>query len=285
MLVPALFAQVHPAAPAPHAPAMPAAPAPAAYHPGDGLIGLDKGYFDMYNLDFADAHRVFAVWMKDHPADPIGPASDAAAYLFAEFDRLNILDIELFADPDKFDARAHPVPNDESRRLFNERSAQADKLADDILKHDPKNAAALYAKTLMCGMRANYAALIDKKDYTALKFTEQGSKLAKLTLEADPKLYDAYIAVGVENYVLSLKPGILKFFLNLRGDGTSKEEGMRQLTLCSDKGHFLAPFARMMLAVAYLRDGRHAESKALLASLSQEFPGNSLYRRELAKAP
>ncbi len=50
----------------------------------------------MYNLQFADAHRTFLEWEKSHPSDPIGPASNAAAYLFSEFDRLHVLQSEFF---------------------------------------------------------------------------------------------------------------------------------------------------------------------------------------------
>src|ERR1035438_10711623 len=49
---------------------------------------LEVGYRQMYDLQFAAAHRTFADWQNTHPDDPMGPASDAAAYLFAEFDRL-----------------------------------------------------------------------------------------------------------------------------------------------------------------------------------------------------
>jgi len=51
---------------------------------------LDAGYLQMYNLQFDQAHRTFAEWRRLHPDDPMGPASDAAAYLFTEFDRLHI---------------------------------------------------------------------------------------------------------------------------------------------------------------------------------------------------
>ena len=57
-----------------------------AYHPQNGL---DPGYVDLYNLDFAGAHKQFSAWMQAHPEDPLGSASDAAAYLFGEFDRLS----------------------------------------------------------------------------------------------------------------------------------------------------------------------------------------------------
>src|ERR1700686_4901520 len=40
---------------------------------------LDQGYRQMYNLKFDEAHRTFAAYERDHPADPLGTVSDAAA--------------------------------------------------------------------------------------------------------------------------------------------------------------------------------------------------------------
>ena len=50
----------------------------------------------MYNLQFDQAHGTFAEWQRLHPDDPMGPASDATAYLFTEFDPLPILQPEFF---------------------------------------------------------------------------------------------------------------------------------------------------------------------------------------------
>jgi hypothetical protein len=52
---------------------------------------IDAGYRQMYNLQFAEAHQSFEQWQRQHPTDPLGYVSDAAAYLFTEFDRLHIL--------------------------------------------------------------------------------------------------------------------------------------------------------------------------------------------------
>ena len=73
---------------------------------------LDLGYGQMYNLDFDGAHRTFAAWQAAHPDDPLAPASDAAAYLFSEFDRLHILQSEFFVQDDHFftDRRLMPDP-------------------------------------------------------------------------------------------------------------------------------------------------------------------------------
>jgi hypothetical protein len=63
---------------------------------------LDAGYRHMYNLRFSEAHDIFAEWERQHPEDPMGPASDAAAYLFTEFDRLHILQSEFFVNDEHF---------------------------------------------------------------------------------------------------------------------------------------------------------------------------------------
>jgi hypothetical protein len=243
---------------------------------------LDDGYRDMYNLRFLDAHIKFQDWMKAHPDDPMGPVSDAAAWLFSEFERLHIIDVQLFANQSKFDSRDSLTPDPAVRKSFEERLNQATNLADAALKRNAKDARALYVKTLVSGMRSDYALMIDKKDLAALNYSKEASAWSKQTLEANPKMYDAYLASGVENYMLSLKWAPLRWFLSFTGAGTNREEGLRLLRLTATQGYYLAPFARMMLAVAALRENKPQEARNILIELKKEFPMNALYDRELA---
>src|SRR5262249_8005630 len=73
--------------------------------PSTGSLTLESGYQQMYNLDFEAAHRTFAEWERLHPEDPLGPVSNAAAFLFAEFDRMHILESELFTNDAVFEKR------------------------------------------------------------------------------------------------------------------------------------------------------------------------------------
>jgi hypothetical protein len=241
---------------------------------------LDVGYVDLYNLDFPAAHAQFASWIQAHPEDPLGTVSDAAAYLFGEFDRLSIIDVQLFADQSRFDSRSKLSPDPAVRKAFEERADQTNRLADAALARNPKDANALYAKTLVCGMRSDYALMIDKRDVEALSYSKQASALSHQTLAVSPSMYDAYLASGVENYMLSLKWAPLRWVLSWTGAGTDKQEGLRLLHITATKGHYLAPFARMMLAVAAIRDGQPQQARDILTALSQEFPRNSLYVRE-----
>ena len=53
--------------------------------------------------------------------------------------------------------------------------------------------------------------------------------------------------------------------------------------MTADKGHYLLPYARLLLAVAALRDNDRIRARALLQDLADNFPQNRLYRNELAK--
>jgi hypothetical protein len=241
---------------------------------------LDLGYRALYNLDFPGAHAQFAAWMRANPGDPLGAASDAAASLFGEFNRLGIIDVQLFADDSRFNSRNRLSPDPAVRKAFDDRAAQADALADAALKRNPRDANALYAKTLVCGMRSDYALMIDDRNLDALSWSKKASALSHQTLAADQALVDANLASGVENYMLSLKLAPIRWILSWTGAGTDREEGIRLLELTATRGHYLAPFARMMLAVAALRDHQPQQARAILTALSQEFPGNRLYAYE-----
>ncbi|MGD0443648.1 MAG: hypothetical protein ABSA39_06895 [Edaphobacter sp.] len=244
---------------------------------------LDDGYYALYNLDFATGHRLIQQWMAANPDNPLGPASDAAGYIFNEFDRLGVLDIELFADDDRFTSRKRPDIDPVLKKGFNDSADQADRLADAALQRNPKDANAYYVKALTSGMRADWASLIDRHEFGAYRYSELASKYAKQALTLNPTLYDANLAVGIENYMLSLKAAPIRWFLGMTGAGTNKEEGVRLLKLTAEHGHYLAPFAKLMLAVGELRDGRIQQGKAILVGLSQEFPKNTQYQRQIAR--
>ena len=244
---------------------------------------LNDGYHDMYNLNFGDAHHQFQSWIATHPEDPMGPAADAAAWLFGEFDRLHVIDVDLFADQTRFDSRQRLTPDPNVRKNFDDRTDQAVRLADAALQRNPADAMAFYAKTLVAGMRSDYALMIDKRDLGALSLSKQASAYSRQALALNPTLYDAYLATGVENYMLSLKFAPIRWILSITGAGTDRAEGIRLLHVTAAKGHYLAPFARMMLAVAALRDNHPQEARDILTSLSREYPQNTLYVRELAR--
>jgi hypothetical protein len=242
---------------------------------------LYGGWLNMYDLDFAQAHLTFERWKQSHPADSLGPASDAAAYLFSELARLGALESEFFTDDASYETRSKLHADPRVKEQFNREIDTADHLADATLQSSAGDASALFAKTLTLGLRADFAALIEKQDLTALRYTKEARVYADKLMVIEPKAYDAYLGAGVENYLLSLKPAPLRLLLRMTGSHVDREKGVEQLSITAQHGHYLEPFAKLLLAVAALRDNNRAWAQQLLGELHRRFPNNPLFLREL----
>jgi hypothetical protein len=244
---------------------------------------LDDGYRQMYNLQFTDAHATFKMWEDLHPNDPFGSTSDAAAYLFSEFDRLGVLQSELFINDEKFDRRAKLAPDPVSRQGFELALAKSEQLADLALVSKPQDENALFAKVLNGGLRSDYLGLIEKKSLSSVREMKSAGLLSERLLMINPMRYDAYLAIGVESYLLGLRPAPVRWMLRMYGAQADKDAGVARLELTAEKGQYLRPFAKLLLAVAALRDKKNSRARELLSDLAQEFPNNKLYERELAR--
>ena len=242
-----------------------------------------SAWLQMYDLKFDEAHRRLARWQEAHPDDSLGPASDAAAYLFSELTRLGSLEATLFVDNDRFKNRKALDPDPKVKASFNDRIEKADQLADSALQKSNVDTRALLVKTLTHGLRADYVALIDGHGVKALSYTKAGRIYAERLLAANPQAFDAYLGPGVENYLLSLKPIALRVLLRLTGSQVDREAGLEKLAKTASQGYYLEPFAKLLLAVAALRDNQPEKAREILAELHERFPDNELYALELSR--
>lgn len=242
---------------------------------------LYAGWLKMYDLKFDEAHSVFAAWKQSHPNDPLGPASNAAACLFSELARLGALESELFVDDSRFRERAKLRPDPARKALFVQEIAQADRLADAVLQRSGADSNALFVKSMTLGLRADNAGLIEKQSLAALSYTKESRVYAERLILAKPDAADAYLGPGLENYLLSLKPAPLRILLRVTGSNVDRERGLEQIRETAQHGHYLEPFAKLLLAVAALRDNNPARARELLGELHRRFPDNELYKREM----
>jgi hypothetical protein len=247
------------------------------------IPAVESGFRQMYNLDFGEAHKTFAAWERDHPKDPMGTVSNAAAYLFAEFDRLNILHSEFFVEDSMFRHRPKVTADPAVRKAFDDEISKTQQLSDAILASSPRDTDAMFVKIMALGLRADFVALIDRHYLDSLNVLKSSRATAEQLLKIEPAYYDAYLAVGVENYMLSLKAAPIRWFLQLNGAETDRDRGIQNLRLTADKGHYLSPYARLLLAVAALRNKDKAQARDILGKLVSEFPRNRLYSEELAR--
>jgi hypothetical protein len=250
---------------------------------GQAQPSIDTGFRQMYNLEFDAAHAPFAAYERVHPDDALAPAADAAAWLFAEFDRLHVLQSEFFLHDENFRVARKLTPDARTAREFERQLAKARELAQAKLKTDARDRHALLASMLVLGLRCDYDGLIERRYLSSLNASKQSRRMAEHILALDPQCYDAWVAIGVENYLLSLKPLPVRWFVQLLGNSADREYGIAKMRLVAEHGEYLKPFAQLLLAVAALRDKHPEQARALLARLAADYPQNHLYSEELKR--
>jgi hypothetical protein len=242
---------------------------------------LDRGFAGLYNLDFGGAQQDFAAWQRMHPEDPMGPVSEAAGFLFSEFNRLGVLEAQFYENDDAFFKRPKLSPDPALRDQFRDAIARTEHLAHARLANDPKDRDALFAMTLASGLQADYAALIEKRNLASLHFTKQASVSAQQLLSECHDCYDALVATGFSKYIIGSMVAPVRWILHMGGLPADKQGGIADLQTTAERGHYLAPFARILLAIAYVREKDKPKAVELLSGLQHEFPGNSLFPREI----
>jgi hypothetical protein len=248
-----------------------------------GVPPLDHGFQLLYNLNFDQAHTLFATYERTHPDDPMGPTADAAGSLFSEFHRLGVLESQFFELDKRFENRPKLNPDPVIRAQFQAALGRAQTIARARLAKNSKDKDALFSLTLVNGLQADYAALIDKRNLASLHYTKEAASWADQTLAVDPTCYDAHIAGGISKYLVGTMSAPIRWLVRLGGVAGDKQAGIKELQLVAEHGHYLAPFADILLAIAYVREHDKPRARELLASLRDQFPANPLFAQEIAK--
>ncbi len=253
--------------------------------PPDSIPGtaLEQGFTGLYNLDFTGAQKDFSAWEQQHPEDPVGPVSEAAGFLFSEFNRLGVLEGQFYENDESFLARSKLSPDPVVHQHFQAALDRAQLLAHNRLAQNSKDRDALFAMTLASGLQADYAALIEKKNLASLHYTKDASAWAQQLLAVCNDCADVLVATGFSKYIIGSMSAPVRWLLRMGGLPGDKQGGIADLQNTAQHGHYLAPFARVLLAIAYVRDKDKIRALELLMALRTQFPGNTLFPREIAR--
>ena len=245
---------------------------------------LDQGYRLLYEQKFPEAREVFEKWVDQNPAEPFGQVSLAATYLFEEFFLQNVLTSDYFLDDKRFLGGITSTPDPGRIKNFEDACGRARTLSNQRLKSHPRDPEGLYALTLCAGMQSDADSMLLKKHYDALKHLKEANTNAEVLLHDHPDAYDAYVAPGVAYYVIGSLSSSARFLLWFGGIHGDKELGMSQVQKTADNGRYLKPFAQILLALSARREKQDALAQKNLKELTEEFPGNTVYDTEYAKA-
>ena len=121
-----------------------------------------------------------------------------------------------------------------------------------------------------------------KRNIASLRYTKEPTRWAERSL-APPSNYDAHIAGSISKYLIGSMAAPVRWLVRLGGISGDKQEGVKELKLVAERGHYLALFADILLAIAYVRDHDKPHARELLAQLHNEFPVNPLFPQEIAR--
>jgi hypothetical protein len=244
---------------------------------------LDEAFGDLYNFNFPAAHQAVDRYIADHPQDSLAYSVRASGYLFYELDRLGILESEFLIDDKKIVDKKAKTPDPAVRTKFLKAVEDAHTRADVVLAADPDDKMTLLSMCIAEGVSTDYMALVEKHQILSLAPAKKSNNYAQRLLKIDPKFYDAYLAAGFSEYMVGSLPFFIRWFVHFDNVNGDKKVGIQHVELVANEGHFLKPFAKILLAIAALRDKRPRDAQKLLQDLSKSYPQNPLFRSELAK--
>lgn len=245
---------------------------------------LSAGFDLLYEQRFTEAREVFTTWESRNPDEPFGQVAIAASYLFEELDRQAVLTSNFFLDEHKFLHGIDGAPDPERMRDFQQALAQARRLAEARLHRNPNDDEGLFALTLAAGMESDALSILQKRQLDGLKRIKEANKYAKQLLAQRPDAADAYIALGIANYIVGSLGSGSRFALWFGGIHGNKNLGMEQVAKAADQGRYLQPFAKVVLALAARREHQPRLAQGLLRELKDRYPDSALFASEYAKA-
>jgi hypothetical protein len=131
------------------------------------------------------------------------------------------------------------------------------------------------------GMQADYVRRIEKHQLESLGMIREADTFANRLVAINPNAAHAYLTLGFANYIIGNLPGIKRFFLRFKGIGGDERRGLQQLEIAAMKGNYRRPFAKIILAMAAVREKEVAMARNQLVELVAEFPRNPLIAEAL----
>jgi hypothetical protein len=241
---------------------------------------VEAAFQRLYSFDFAGSRALSSAYIASNSEDPMGHIARAASYLFSELNRLNALAGPISEEKVKGGSLA---PDAVTRTAFWKSVDEAQRLAQSRLRANAADRDALLAMAITSGLQRDYTALIDKKLRVSMDYIKAGQSWSNRLLAADPAAYDAYLNTGFSEYLIGSFPFFLKWVVKIDGVEGDKQKGFQLLEIAAKNGRYMKPFAQLLLANFYQKEGRKKDSERMLRSLLADHPDNETIRKELAK--
>jgi tetratricopeptide (TPR) repeat protein len=242
-----------------------------------------EGFTAVYNIDYKTARERFEQMTRlapDHPAGYVYLANNLWLETLYQGRRLttSVYTGGSFYAQDKDEDKV-----DQKRdREFNEKITQALAATRAQLLKNSKDVEALYYKASALGIRAAYGTSVKRSFTRSILDANESIQIQRRVIKLDPEYIDAKLSIGLYEYVIDSLPGGLKFIARLCGLRGSKQEGIKQLELVTQRGKYNADDARVVLLGIYSKENQLDRALEIISYMVKEYPRNYLFGVERA---
>jgi hypothetical protein len=242
-----------------------------------------RGFDALYNLDYDAARNAFKELERLFPDHPAGAQFQAALLWSKTLNESRRLKSSLYGSDEFYEGSEDKV-DERVVDEFRDYTRRARLLAEARLKRDPKDIEALYFLGATEGLKAAFAAGVQRSFMSALRDGSRSVDRHRDVVKLDPEFHDAELTIGLYDYVVGSLPLPVKLLASLRGAGGSKKRGLETLARVTREGRWARDDAKALLIVLYKREKRFMEALALARELGERYPRNYLFKLEAADA-
>ncbi|HJQ68791.1 MAG TPA: hypothetical protein VKA70_07455 [Blastocatellia bacterium] len=237
----------------------------------------------LYNLDYQTARERYTRMTRMAPDHPAGYVNLANNLWLETLNASRRLSTSVYSSGSFYaqDAEEDEV-NKKREREFNELIKQALAVAKARLDKDPQDVEALYYSAAAQGLRAGYSVSVKRSFRKAIGDANGSVKTQKRVVKLDPNYTDAYLSIGLYEYVIDSLPFFWRTLARLAGLSGSKKRGIEQLERVVANGKYAADDARVLLIGIYGREGKPDRALELISHLATKYPRNYLFGVERA---
>jgi len=238
------------------------------------MQAAEKGFAEIYNLDYDQANKTFSDLRARYPEHPAPPLYLATVTWLSELFGRNELDLDRFIAPAYFTQPTTRKMPAEARKLFFDNVQTSQNLAEAILKKNPKNHDARYFVGSSHGVLGAFSITIDRSYSDAFSHGKKAYKYHDAIIEENPNYFDAYMSVGLYEYIVDNLPWYIKWVAVIVGYRGSQERGFDYLGRAASKGQYAADDAAVLQMVLFVRENRYADALKNVSSLHSKYPRN-----------
>ncbi|HET8678084.1 MAG TPA: hypothetical protein VFO63_19945, partial [Blastocatellia bacterium] len=250
-------------------------------------VAFDAAEFDrlrtegndaLYNLDYQSARERYVRMTKMAPDHPAGYVNLANNLWLETLNASRRLSTSVYSSGSFYaqDAEEDEV-NRKREREFNDLIKQALAVSKARLDKNPGDVEALYYNAAAQGLRAGYSVSVKRSFRKAIGDANGSVKIQKRVIKIDPNYTDAYLSIGLYEYVIDSLPFFWRTLARLAGLSGSKTRGIEHLEQVVAKGKYASDDARVLLIGIYGREGKPDRALELISHLANKYPRNYLF--------